>query len=72
MADKESAAARAKRLGMCIHGLMLGVVPACRKCLGGHRQDCAKFSMVYGVMLPRPCNCDRLDRLDEERRDDRD
>ena len=64
---KESASERARRMGICVHGLMLGAVPACRKCLGGHRQDCGKFSMTKGLLTPRPCNCDLLDRLDEER-----
>lgn len=63
-APKGDAEARARAMGMCVHGLLLGAVPACRRCLGGHRQDCGKFSMTYGLHTPRPCNCDLLDSND--------
>ncbi len=63
---KTTAEEKARAMGMCVHGLMLGAVPACRKCLGGHRQDCGKFSMTKGLHTPRPCNCDKLDAMDQE------
>lgn len=41
----------------CDHGVARGSVPACGACLEGHRQDCAVYSVEFGIPKPKACNC---------------